>query len=114
MGVGMSRKKPLVPTENDIAKQITDWLTYSNFCWHYVPNKGRFDHGQDKKTLGAPDIVICHRGLYIGVEFKSPKGKQEPAQKEFQQRTERAKGIYVLARDIDDLIPVLQNIGGKG
>jgi hypothetical protein len=107
-------KNPLIPSEDDIAKLITDWLSYHNICWHNVPNRGRFDTGQDKKTPGAPDIVICYYGLYIAVEFKSPKGVQTPEQREFQYRLEqpKANGIYVLARDITDLIPVLEKISG--
>jgi hypothetical protein len=106
-------KNPLIPTENDVAKQITDWLDYFGYFWHYVPNKGRFDHGQDKKTLGAPDIVVITKGRYIGVEFKAPGKGQTKEQKEFRRRLEQVDGKYVLARDINDLIPVLRDMGGR-
>lgn len=111
----MKRKHPLIPTEDDLAKLITDWLSYNRYFWFYVPNKGRFDYGQDKKTLGAPDIVIVVGGLFIAVEFKAPKGRQTPEQKEFQRRLglPGTDGIYVLARDLEDVTTALQNIGGK-
>jgi hypothetical protein len=99
----------LKPSENEIAKQVTEWLDWHHYAWHYVPNRGRFDTGQDKKTKGAPDIVICANGLYVAVEFKAQGKKQSGEQEDFQRMIEqKGGGIYVLARDINDLIPVLK------
>ena len=108
----MSRKHPLIPTHDDIDKVITEWLDLYRICWHYVPNKGRYDGGQDKKTPGAPDIVICVNGLYVAVEFKTHADSQTPEQKEIQARVESpgAEGIYIIARDLEDVTDIISKI----
>jgi hypothetical protein len=51
--------------------------------------------------IGAADLVGVYRGRFFGVEVKSSRGRQSPAQKAWQRAVEGAGGIYVLARDVD-------------
>jgi hypothetical protein len=94
----------LKQTEKDIIKQITDWLDYKHYFWWYVPNRGRWDKGQDKCTPGAPDICVMVDGKLIAIEVKSPTGRQTKAQELFQFNLEAVGGKYLIARSIDDLI----------
>lgn len=104
----MKRKHPLTPTHEDIEVLVTEWLDTYHICYHPVPNKGRWDYGQDKKKPGAPDFIAVIHGLYLGIEIKTEGKKQSPAQKEFQAELEqRGEGIYLLVRDIEDLQPLL-------
>lgn len=45
---------------------------------------------------GDPDMVLCLDGDFVGVEFKSEKGKQSVAQEKRQALIERNKGQYVV------------------
>lgn len=56
-----------------------------------------------KKGMG--DIIACSpHGRWIEVETKAEKGKQSPEQIDRQHEIERRKGVYILARSVDDLI----------
>jgi hypothetical protein len=62
---------------------------------------------------GWPDIVACWRGRFVGIEVKSEHGRQKPHQRVMQERIEKAGGMYVLARCVDDVIKALSS-GGYG
>ena len=53
---------------------------------------------------GSPDIIgILSSGRFLGVECKSPKGRQTPDQVDFQRRCEAQYGLYVLTKSVADL-----------
>ena len=55
-------------------------------------------------TPGASDIIgLTKAGRGIYVECKSARGKLSPLQETFKERIESHKGIYILAKSIDDL-----------
>lgn len=63
--------------------------------------------GKDKKERyfktgkkGCPDITVCYRGGFYGLEIKSPTGRQTANQKKAQQAIEQARGKYYLIRDV--------------
>lgn len=58
-------------------------------------------------TNGFPDIVAVIGGLFIGLEFKTYRGKQSQDQKEFQARLEDAGGLYFIIRSEKDLLDAL-------
>lgn len=51
-----------------------------------------------KQTPGWPDVLYTHqqRGLAVFYEAKAPKGKQSPAQREFQSHVTAAGMAYVV------------------
>ena len=58
----------------------------------------------DAVPAGWPDITgLLPDGRFIGVECKTPAGRQSPAQKDMEQKIRRRNGIYILARSIDDV-----------
>ena len=60
--------------------------------------------GADTVPTGWPDITgLLPDGRFIGVECKAPEGRQSPAQKCMEQEILRRRGIYVLARRIEDV-----------
>ena len=59
-------------------------------------------------TNGAPDIIIVIDGKFIGLEFKTYRGKQSEDQKNFQRRLEGAGGWYFIIRSMVDLEKVLE------
>lgn len=109
-------KKPkLNISEKQASKQITDWLNLYHVFWFYCPNKGRpyrsdgrYDTSRDLITPGAPDIIAITENNTVAIELKSSTGTQTKAQIEFQGKFEAVSGrnIYILARSVDDLIPI--------
>lgn len=61
-------------------------------------------------VAGQPDIQGIYRGRYIGLEVKTPKGKQNDNQIEFEGRVKSAGGFYRVVRSIDDLIAAVAEI----
>ena len=60
--------------------------------------------GADTVPAGWPDITgLTPTGRFLGVECKSPTGRQSPAQKQTEQSIRQRNGIYILARSIDDV-----------
>lgn len=66
-------------------------------------------------TPGRADIRVCAHGLFIEIEAKSPTGRQTPAQKAWQGYVERAGGIYVLARSVEEAVTAVDRaLAGRG
>ena len=52
---------------------------------------------------GVPDILIIKKGQFIGLEVKTAKGKQSPAQKLFELYITENGGRYHIVRSINDV-----------
>jgi hypothetical protein len=53
---------------------------------------------------GVADIIgLLPGGRFLAVECKSSRGRQSDAQRAFQLMVERSGGLYIIARDIEDL-----------
>lgn len=57
---------------------------------------------------GVPDIIVCYKGRYIGIEAKTYEGRQSEIQKTRQSQIEQAGGIYILARCVEDVQAVIE------
>jgi len=57
---------------------------------------------------GVPDIIVCYKGKYIGIEAKTYEGCQSEIQKTRQFQIEQAGGIYILARCVEDVQAVIE------
>lgn len=84
--------------------------------FHHVPNGEQ----RNKKTArrlksmgvqpGVADLMFLIDGQSIALELKSGKGKQTKAQADFQERFERAGGLYILANGINEAVKALIDI----
>jgi hypothetical protein len=63
---------------------------------------GKWTPGQG--TKGTADISATINGKSVKIEVKYGKDRQSDAQKQYQQKIERAKGIYYIARDFDTFV----------
>ena len=100
--------KPLL-RERDIMRIILDYLKVHRI-FHFRLNTGAFKAAYNGKqrlvrfgTLGAPDIVAIINGRFVAIEVKGPEGFQSQHQVEFQHECEKAGGVYVLARSVEDV-----------
>lgn len=56
---------------------------------------------------GAPDMIVCIDGRFIGVEIKTRTGRQSDTQRKAQAAIGRADGDYRVVRSLDDLMAIL-------
>lgn len=54
-------------------------------------------------TNGTPDIIVVIDGKFIGLEFKTYRGRQSEDQKIFQKKLESAGGFYFIVRSTKDV-----------
>lgn len=93
----MPKKLKQKITENDVKKQIKDYLDIKQyFHFHIMQGMGAY--------RGIPDRIALKDGRILFIEAKSPKGRQSEHQKEFQRQVEKAGFEYILVRCIEDLI----------
>lgn len=59
---------------------------------------------------GTADIIGIKNGKAIAIEVKSATGKQSKVQILWQQQWESNGGIYIIARCIDDVLKIIQNL----
>jgi len=99
--------------ESDLKKQVLKYLQermnkvgdiyfYKSECGNLSLGGRHFKTGKK----GCPEITLCYKGRYVGIELKTKKGKQQDEQKEAEQRIIKAGGIYCLARNIKDILQI--------
>ncbi len=62
-------------------------------------------HGNKVKlgTKGTSDSLNCIKGRYVAVEVKTGSGSLSTEQRNFGKAVERAGGIFITARSVDDV-----------
>jgi hypothetical protein len=59
---------------------------------------------------GTADLIGSYRGVGLAIEVKTPRGKQNPNQKAWEERWSRAGGVYALCRSASDALAVIDSI----
>ena len=62
-------------------------------AYYFYPVTGGFGRS------GVPDIIVCHRGRFIGIECKAGKNKPTPLQEKNLQDIEVAGGIAMVVNE---------------
>lgn len=97
-------------TENTVVKAIMQYLKCRGYLVWRQNSTGVYDAKRRvfRKTYygmpGIGDIFCVAYGRFYSIECKSPKGKQTPEQKSYEIALTQAKGFYILARSVDDVI----------
>ena len=98
------------PLEQEIKRQITDWLTIKRYFW-WPNNTGAFKASYKGKgrfirfgKKGSPDLYVLRNGILFGIETKAEQGFQSQVQKEFEVEFTRAGGKYLLCFSLQDVI----------
>ena len=76
----------------------------------YSKRIGRYLKPTRFHVPGTSDIICCIKGRFIGIEVKQLKGRQTPNQRSFEERVIKEKGVYILARSVEDVIEGLKDI----
>lgn len=101
-------------TEKATQKAILEYLALKRI-FHYRNNTGGFKNSNGNfytfGAKGSPDIVCVVPkngiGQFVGIEVKDVKGKLNDNQEKFKKELEKAGGIYITARSLDDITPFL-------
>lgn len=79
----------------------------------YLKSKGAYYvkyFGNSFSQVGVPDLLVCYKGRFIGIECKNEKGKTSPLQDVNIQQIKKAGGISFVARSVEDVIKELDKI----
>jgi hypothetical protein len=98
-------------SESNILRAVCDYLAFKKyFFWRnnttpvYDASLQSFRRMPVYAMKGVPDIIVLHKGRFIGIEVKKPGSYQSVEQKEFEIQCNRNGGSYFVVRSIDDLI----------
>lgn len=95
-----------VTEETSIKMAIKQYLAIKGWYYFYfLQGLGSFP--------GICDIIAVKNGVTLFIEVKTPKGKLSAHQKLFKENIERAGGVFVVARSVDDIISAIKNVEGK-
>lgn len=92
-------------------------LGASDMLWYSIPNGAKLAKRtaihmkRTGMTAGAADLAIIVNGHPYFMEVKAAKGKQSPAQKDFEQRANMAGAMYTVVDNIDMAIRTLRSWG---
>jgi hypothetical protein len=59
---------------------------------------------------GQADIAGILNGQHVEIEVKTPTGRQSRQQVRWQRAVERAGGVYVLVRSVDEALSALEDL----
>lgn len=89
--------------EGQLKTEIRKYLTGIGAFWSNI-------QGGPGSKPGDPDIVVCYKGHYIGLEAKAHRGVQSPIQKRRMDEIRDAGGIYAIVRSLDDVKEIMESI----
>lgn len=68
-------------------------------------------HGGDLyQETGIPDLLVCWKGLFVGIEVKDPKGKPSAMQLLQGMRIKRAGGHFLIAKSLKEVQDYFEKI----
>ncbi len=105
--------------EDDLHRTVADYLTLAMppaVPWTTMPaGGGGRVRGAKLKAMGLqpgwPDLQVCFRGRYIGIELKSEKGRLTSAQKAMHARLRLAEGLVYTATSVEAVEGFLRGCG---
>ncbi len=94
---------------NDLTARILIELSRIPHSLWWRQNAGLFRTVDGRRIVrasvdGVADILGCYRGAFYAIEVKAGGDRQRDTQRRFQAAVERAGGIYVIARSVEEAI----------
>ena len=88
--------------ERDIVTAILRLLrkTPNCFCWK--------EHGGMYGTAGIPDLIICYKGRFIGLECKVGKNTATALQQQTIRQILKAGGYAVVVKSVGEVKAIIQ------
>ncbi len=95
--------------EKQIQNAIEEYLEFKHHCF-WKNNSGALPTKSGGfirfGSPGSPDICLVYKDRFYGLEVKASKGKQSPNQIAFQDKLQKAGGLYYVVKSIDDVIAI--------
>lgn len=66
--------------------------------------------GNAFSQVGVPDLLVCYKGKFIGLEVKNETNKTSPLQDVNIENIKRAGGLATVVRSVEDVKKVIDNI----
>ena len=108
-------------TSNGLSKCILDFVNLSGYLAERTGTEGRVIDNRKTYTdvigrqktigsvkriktsglVGSSDLKLYINGKIVAIEIKIGRDRQSQAQKEYQERMEKAGGIYLIIKDFD-------------
>jgi predicted RecB family nuclease len=79
-------------SEADVKKAIKKILVDAH-AWYFMPVQTGYG------AMGIPDFIVCHRGVFIGIEAKFGKNKESAWQKKQGAAIAEAEGVYLVINE---------------
>jgi len=67
-------------------------------------------HYKCTSESGLPDITVVYKGVYVGIEVKTPTGRLTKDQKLMHKKMDKAGARYIVARSINDVKEYLDEL----
>jgi hypothetical protein len=94
--------------EAEIEAEITRFLTWKGIPFAF--SKAEVGRGKaDAIRAGWPDLTACHKGKFVAIEVKAPKGKLRKTQAQTLWALREADAIVVIARSVADVRAALDH-----
>lgn len=99
--------------EGLVKRAIMGYLSVIANCEVFpISTIGVYDASQNryrKSTMraGTPDLLLCYKGIFIGIEVKSKTGRLSDSQIEIGLCIESSGGIWGVAKSLDDVRAIL-------
>ena len=124
------KKRHNKATANGLTSAVVDWFNLSGYHAERTGNEGRYIEGTtvtnvlgkrvtlkgkripSSGTKGTSDIKACYKGRFIAIEIKIGRDRQSEVQKWYQEKVERAGGVYAIVKTWEDfelLLKILNN-----
>lgn len=97
-------------SEQTLQRAIMDYLTmiearHKIYWFRSASGAVKTASGRFFKTgkPGTPDLTVCCKGQFIGLEVKTDTGRQSASQKKAQAEIESSGGKYYIVRSLRDV-----------
>ena len=87
--------------ESQLIQNIRKYLATLPECFYWK------EHGGQYGTAGIPDIIVCYKGRFYGLEAKVGRNKPTRLQEATIEQIKRAGGTAAVVRSVDDVKAVL-------
>jgi len=88
-------------SESQLIQSIKRYLATLQECFFWK------EHGGQYGTAGIPDIIVCYKGRFYGLEAKVGRNKPTRLQEATIEQIKRAGGTAAVVRSVDDVKAVL-------
>ncbi|MDY0015135.1 MAG: VRR-NUC domain-containing protein [Bacteroidales bacterium] len=90
--------------EKGIEKTIKEYLTSIGAYWIKI-------HGSSYTPSGIPDIIVCWKGKFFGIEVKRTGALNEQSEKQriHERNIRKAGGVYILVDTLEDVKKEIYN-----